>query len=239
MMRAAAGGVSQVERRAAAFVVRTSHLDPHSRPIPEWIDVYARRVRVAQGDPTKLRAVLEDSDVPVILVDDERRYLYANSPALRMLGRSLEELQALRMDDLTPAYRRPLMRAGFERLVASQFVMGHEVAKPREIYEGYSYFGIANALPGRHVIAFAPSDASVGAAVPDHEARGPRPEVLTPRELEVLSLAAGGLTVHAIAEELVLARATVKTHFGNIYRKLEVSGRAGAVAKALRLGLIR
>jgi PAS domain S-box-containing protein len=214
-------------------------LDDHSIPIPEWIDVYAWRVRAARGDPTKLRAVLDYSIVPMILVDDERRYVHANSPALRLFGLTLEELRKLRMDDLTPAYRQSLMKAGWERLMASEFVMGHEIARPKEIYEGYSYFAIANAIPGRHVIAFARSDSHGDAAAPEHQARGPRDHLLTRREVEVLSLSAAGLTIRGIAGELVLAPATVRTHLANIYRKLEVHGRAAAVAKALRLGLIR
>jgi PAS domain S-box-containing protein len=74
-------------------------VDDDSRPIPEWIDVYARRVRAARGDPAELRAVLEVGSVPMMLVDDERRYVYANPPALRLFGRALEELRGLRMDD--------------------------------------------------------------------------------------------------------------------------------------------
>lgn len=123
--------------------------------------------------------------------------------------------------------------------MASEFMMGHDVARPEAIFECYSYFGMANALADGDVIAFAPSDAPVSAAATDAHLHGLGAEVLTPRELEVLSLAAGGLTGQGIAEELVLARVTVRTHFVNIYRKLEVSRRAAAVAKALRLGLIR
>jgi two-component system, NarL family, nitrate/nitrite response regulator NarL len=66
---------------------------------------------------------------------------------------------------------------------------------------------------------------------------GPGP--LSARELEVLSLAAGGNTGPRIAELLHLSPATVKTHFENIYAKLGVSDRAAAVARALRTGLIR
>jgi DNA-binding CsgD family transcriptional regulator len=36
----------------------------------------------------------------------------------------------------------------------------------------------------------------------------------------------------------VISESTVKTHLANLYAKLEVPGRAGAVAKAMRLGLI-
>ena len=64
------------------------------------------------------------------------------------------------------------------------------------------------------------------------------PASLTPRELEVLALAAEGHSGPELAQELVLSPATVNTHFKNIYRKLEVRTRAAAVAKAMRLGVI-
>jgi PAS domain S-box-containing protein len=65
------------------------------------------------------------------------------------------------------------------------------------------------------------------------------PPPLTPRQLEVLQLAADGLSGRAIAERLVVSAATIKTHFANIYSKLEVSDRASAVATGLRQGLIQ
>ncbi len=61
---------------------------------------------------------------------------------------------------------------------------------------------------------------------------------LTARELEVLALAARGLKGKAIARELDISPATVKTHFEHVFRKLGVSGRTAAVAQALRGGLI-
>jgi PAS domain S-box-containing protein len=64
------------------------------------------------------------------------------------------------------------------------------------------------------------------------------PPELTPREIEVLQLAGQGCTGPMIAERLVVSTATVRTHFGNIYRKYGVSDRVSAVAKALREGLI-
>lgn len=62
--------------------------------------------------------------------------------------------------------------------------------------------------------------------------------LLTSRELEILRMAADGLTNRAIGERLYLSVGTVKTHLDNIYRKLEVSDRAHAVAVALRRGLL-
>lgn len=64
------------------------------------------------------------------------------------------------------------------------------------------------------------------------------PPSLTPREVTVLQLAADGLSGPRIAERLVVSLATVKTHFEHIYAKLGVGERAGAVAEAMRLGLV-
>jgi PAS domain S-box-containing protein len=61
---------------------------------------------------------------------------------------------------------------------------------------------------------------------------------LTPRELEVLQLAAQGHSAPEIAKSLVLSPDTVKTHFRHVYSRLDVHDRATAVAQALRLGLI-
>jgi PAS domain S-box-containing protein len=62
--------------------------------------------------------------------------------------------------------------------------------------------------------------------------------MLTARELQVLRLLAQGLTRPQIAERLSITRATAKTHVEHIYAKLDVVGRAAAVAVGLRQGLI-
>lgn len=61
---------------------------------------------------------------------------------------------------------------------------------------------------------------------------------LTPREREVLIHLAAGLSAPLIADELVLSPATVRTHLQHLYDKLGVSGRAAAVAEAMRRGLL-
>ena len=62
---------------------------------------------------------------------------------------------------------------------------------------------------------------------------------LSDREIEILKLAADGLSGPKIAQALVLSPWTVKTHFENIYEKLGVGDRPSAVAVALRAGLFR
>jgi two-component system nitrate/nitrite response regulator NarL len=63
--------------------------------------------------------------------------------------------------------------------------------------------------------------------------------LLTPREAEVLSLTAEGLSAPEIAERLFVGVTTVKSHLQHVYAKLQVSDRAAAVARAHRLGLLR
>ena len=61
---------------------------------------------------------------------------------------------------------------------------------------------------------------------------------LTDREREVLRLVVRGLTKKEVASELDLSRHTVDSHLRNIYQKLHVHNRAGAVATAIREGLV-
>ena len=60
---------------------------------------------------------------------------------------------------------------------------------------------------------------------------------LTQRESEVLALMVRGLSNRVIAQRLFIGEETVKTHARAVYRKLEVSDRAQAVATALREGI--
>jgi len=61
---------------------------------------------------------------------------------------------------------------------------------------------------------------------------------LTRREQEVLRLVAEGHTDREVAETLVISPRTVNRHLSNIFVKLDVPGRAAAVAYAIRQGLV-
>ena len=64
-------------------------------------------------------------------------------------------------------------------------------------------------------------------------------EPLSEREREVLNLLASGKTNSEVAGDLFISVGTVKSHTGNIYRKLGARNRAQALTRARELRLIR
>ena len=62
---------------------------------------------------------------------------------------------------------------------------------------------------------------------------------LTPREVQLLELLATGLSNRAIAKQVFISEATVKTHLVHIYGKLGVDNRTAAIAAATRRRIIR
>ena len=73
---------------------------------------------------------------------------------------------------------------------------------------------------------------------PDKSARRELTEVLSKREIDVLKLAARGLSNGDIANELCLSLRTVQAHLGHIFNKLQVSSRTEAVVRALKEGWV-
>ena len=62
---------------------------------------------------------------------------------------------------------------------------------------------------------------------------------LTPREVQLLERLATGLSNRAIAKEMFISEATVKTHLVHIYEKLGVDNRTAAIAVAAERRIIR
>jgi DNA-binding NarL/FixJ family response regulator len=72
------------------------------------------------------------------------------------------------------------------------------------------------------------------------KAAAPGPHVnLTPRQMDILKLAAKGMTYKEVAVELVVSEHTVKYHMREILERLHLKNREQVVAYALRTGLVK
>jgi DNA-binding CsgD family transcriptional regulator len=207
--------------------------------LPRFVGAAAERLLAARSEPERLMRLFQRSPVPMFLVDNERRYVEANRPARLVFRLRQDELRNLRIGDLTPPSLLPMLEDAWTRLLGAGCVAGeYEVAGLDGGSFRVVYCAAADVLAGHHLIAFAPlgwSSAEVFEEVVDTSATEPP---LTQREVEVLQLAADGRTGPQIATELVVSPGTIRSHFENIYAKLAVGDRAGAVARAIRLGLI-
>ncbi len=106
-------------------------------------------------------------------------------------------------------------------------VRGHEVVEAvRAVRAGESV--LHPAIARKVVARYFPATVAKG--------EGEVGEALSDREMEVLKLAAKGLTNKDIADRLVLSVRTVQTHLGNIFNKLKVGSRTEAVLYGLRKG---
>jgi DNA-binding NarL/FixJ family response regulator/PAS domain-containing protein len=132
-----------------------------------------------------------------------------------------------------PGFRRHevALAAGLRGAVAFPALVADEVLAVLEFYS----------RDQDHIDRLRPTLAAIGAELGEFFSRRRgdlAPPRLTPRELQILQLAALGNAAPQVAGSLFISISTVKTHMDNIYRKLHVSDRAAAVATAMRLGVI-
>lgn len=113
------------------------------------------------------------------------------------------------------------MRAGARGYLLKGADREEIVRAVRAVHAGEALFGAAVA---RRLMTFFESPTT--ASFPQ----------LTAREREVLQLIAEGRPNAAIADELVLSLKTVRNHVSNIFAKLRVADRAGAIIKAREAG---
>lgn len=197
----------------------------------------------------RLRAAFECSRNPMLIADDQRRWVTGNDAACDLLGIAREEVPWYRMDDFTPPGERQKLEEQWKAFLASGGAEGwYQLYVPDRGPIPLEFSATANVLPARHLSVFIPPDeASRGQAgdAPVLDAAwtpvmledgGRLP--LTEREREVMTLVASGLQSSDIAERLFLSPETVKSHVQNAMGKLGAHTRAHAVAIALVTGQI-
>lgn len=163
--------------------------------------------------------VLMDIEMPGMNGIEATRQIKQAAPATAVLALTMYE------DD---QYFFEMLRAGASGYVPKR-------AAPDELVS-------AIRAAGRGEVFLYPSLA--GRLVRDYLQRGPAGEgdapndELTPREQEVLTLIAEGLSNNEIADRLVISAKTVDRHRENLMRKLNLHNRVDLVKYALRKGLI-
>lgn len=158
---------------------------------------------------------------------------------------AMQTIQEYDVSDILPDVKSPTLV-----LHRREFPASHPSA-PRDLASGISDARLA-LLEGDAGAPYAPDPEPVVRAIDEFLGEGAPPpaepaspgtaqplsEPLSARELEVLRLIDSGMSNQQIADELVVALGTVKTHINNIYGKLQVRSRTQALARARELNLL-
>lgn len=208
--------------------------------VPSALRQAAQAVAATRGRLLQLRRTFDRSLIPMVMLDNDRRILDVNAAAKFVSRMSLRELRRLRIDDLTADQHLPALDAAWNELFRrGTFSDRYFVTFTDGSTLWVFYAAIANAVPGRHLIVFAPAD------WPGNELEELQPAVhpglrgpLSMRQVEVLRMVAMGASATEIADELCISEATVRTHVKNILERLGAKNRAHAVALAMCNGLL-
>jgi DNA-binding CsgD family transcriptional regulator len=197
----------------------------------------------------RLRIALERSQHPMLIADDQRRWVTGNTAACDLLGIAREEIPWRTMDDFTAPTERKRLEEQWGAFLASGGAEGwYQLYVPDRGPLSVEFSATANVQPARHLSVFIPPDESSALQAKSSLAQeapwapvrieGSGRLQLSEREREVMTLVASGLQSGEIAERLFLSPETVKSHVHNSLGKLGAHTRAHAVAIALVTGQI-
>jgi len=209
-----------------------------SYEVPAALRQASRAVSATRGRALQLHRLFNRSLIPMVMVDNDRRYLEVNTAARLFLRMSLQELRQRRIDDLTQDWSEMIAR--WDDLMEQGTVSDRYCLT---LKDGTSlcifYAAQINALPGHHLIVFVPADWPGDELDELQPAGNDEPaSSLSERQLDVLRLVAIGANASQIAAELSISEATIRTHVKNILARLGAHNRAHAVALAMTQGLL-
>jgi DNA-binding NarL/FixJ family response regulator len=168
--------------------------------------------------------VLMDLRMPVLDGVEATRRIRAAQPEIEIVVLTTHADEASILDALQAGARGYLTKdAGIAEISrAIQAAAGHHAFLDPEVQA--------------QLLKAASADGRAGSS-PAPTAARPLPDELTPREAEVLSLVARGLSNGEIAAQLVVSEATVKSHINHLFSKIGARDRAQAVHYAYTHGL--
>ncbi|MGO3151805.1 MAG: response regulator [Galactobacter sp.] len=186
--------------------------------------------------------VLMDIQMPVMDGIEATRKLLAATPATKVVILTTFEREDYLFDAVVAGASGFLLKnTEAEQIVeavravhAGQALLSPEVTLPllRRVAGGSAH------VPNGAAPKAAEAAEGAGAAQGGQASSGIVAEDLTPREAEVLTLLATGLSNGEIAAELFIGEATVKTHVSNLLLKLGARDRVQAVVAAYRRGYV-
>lgn len=167
------------------------------------------------------RVVRLDREVATLGRRDDNAYVVPDPRVSRVHAELRKEASAVILTDLGSS--------------GGTQVNGADITGPTVVRHGDKVsFGPVTATFEDPAAASEAEDATVVFDVPKVET-GPH---LSPRQQQVLELMADGMTNSEIGEQLGVTERTVKAYAQELYDKLGVRNRAGAVAEAAKLGLL-
>jgi DNA-binding CsgD family transcriptional regulator len=216
------------------------HLD-----MPEQATRYIERIQKQRGCMYYGNAVERILGIVAAHMGDweTAEQAFEDGLALCRRTRNQPEEAAIRYEQARVALMRHASLGEIEELCMSartlfmQYAMQRAVTMVDALREGAEKLGQVEKMADNGIERM-PQTGGAGVVVQQHPAGYTLELALTKRELEVLRLVAEGHMDREVAETLVISTRTVNRHLGNIFVKLDVPGRAAAVAYAIRQGLV-
>ena len=181
------------------------------------------------GDGQEALALIKAERPDVALVDVSMPGLNGLDLAARVTREAPQTRVALVTMHGTPAHVAQALRAGVKGYVLKDAAAEELPLLLRAVMRGETYLSSAIS---RHVV-----DGFLGGAKAP-AAPAPAPDLLTPRQREILQLVAEGKSSKDVARLLDLSVKTVEAHRSQIMERLEIHDLAGLVRYAIRTGLV-
>jgi len=205
------------------------------------------------ADDDALWAIFSESRNPMLLADDDRRYVNANTAACVLLGYDLATLRTMRIDDLAIPETRPYLDAVWSDFLerggsVGRFALLRSDGTTVEV----EFNATADVVPGLHLSLFInPAVTGEGQGLDDvgddpaDNLQEPVSAVtsrsgtlLDAVERRVMTLLALGLNWHEVADEIGISPSEVRASMQSAMDKLGARTRAHAVSIAIRAGEI-